>query len=349
MDTHEACYTTLGLAPGATFAEVKRAYRTLVKRWHPDRFAAEAERQQQALEHFYAITSAYETLRALHAVSAGTPPPAPWWLQRVASWPGVGAVCLGVGTLVIVGLWVFPFTPRQPAPSFSLASRPGIVAQSLYKHEHITIGSTQDDVLTIQGMPTWATDRMWEYSGSRLYFNAGRVTGWEIWPASPLKVQLLPAIPIDPVPAFFTVGSTKDEVLAVQGTPTRVTEGWAGWPHRRPLQVADVFTDGRFMALDWWRAHGLRSFLAVPMVFEEALLGVLALSSSQPLPFGPDEQYLLHSFAAQAAIALNNARLFNDSKARPPCWHKPMWRSSVKSPSVSRCGPNSKRAPCSKP
>jgi signal transduction histidine kinase/ActR/RegA family two-component response regulator len=89
--------------------------------------------------------------------------------------------------------------------------------------------------------------------------------------------------------------------------------GWVA-THRRPLHVADVFTDERFCALDWWRAHGLRSFLGVPLVFEEVLLGVLALSSSQPLHFGPDEQYLLTSFAAQAAIALNNARLFNESQ-----------------------------------
>jgi signal transduction histidine kinase/ActR/RegA family two-component response regulator len=96
------------------------------------------------------------------------------------------------------------------------------------------------------------------------------------------------------------------------------SEGGVGWvaTHRRPLHVVDVFTDERFMALDWWRAHGLRSFLAVPLVFEEALLGVLALSSNQPLNFGLDEQYLLKSFAAQAAIALNNARLFKESQTQ---------------------------------
>jgi signal transduction histidine kinase/ActR/RegA family two-component response regulator len=51
-------------------------------------------------------------------------------------------------------------------------------------------------------------------------------------------------------------------------------------------------------------------------VFEDLLLGVLALSSSQPLNFGPDEQYLLHSFVAQAAIALHNARLFSASQTQ---------------------------------
>ena len=94
------------------------------------------------------------------------------------------------------------------------------------------------------------------------------------------------------------------------------SQGGVGWvaTHRRLLQVADVFTDERFIALDWWRAHGLRSFLAVPIVFEDVLLGVLALSSSQPLNFGPDEQYVLNSFTTQAAIALNNARLFDESQ-----------------------------------
>src|SRR6266571_2982223 len=96
------------------------------------------------------------------------------------------------------------------------------------------------------------------------------------------------------------------------------SQGGVGWvaTHRRPLQVADVFTDERFMALEWWRAHGLRSFLAVPIVFEDVLLGVLALSSGQPLNFGPDKQSLLTSFAAQAAMALNNARLFKESQTQ---------------------------------
>lgn len=95
-------------------------------------------------------------------------------------------------------------------------------------------------------------------------------------------------------------------------------QGGVGWvaAQRQLLRVADIVTDGRFIALDWWCAYGLQSFLAVPIVFEETLLGVLALSSSQPFRFEPDEQYLLHSFAAQAAIAINNARLFNDSQTQ---------------------------------
>ena len=38
-ETLEACYQTLGLTPDAKYHEIKHAYRTLVKCWHPDRFA----------------------------------------------------------------------------------------------------------------------------------------------------------------------------------------------------------------------------------------------------------------------------------------------------------------------
>jgi len=227
METPETCYRTLGLPPGATFAEVKRAYRALVKVWHPDRFVAEAERQRQALERFYAITSAYKTLRALQPTPAVTPPPAHGWCQRLqaCSWAVIGVVCVGLGVLLAGGWLVFALLPRRSVPPLPLAKPPTMLAQSVQQQQgYITLGSTPDEVRAVQGIPTWATHRMWDYEGSRVYFKAGRVTGWEIWPASPLHVQLLPTTTIHPVPDFFTIGSTKDEVLAVQGTPTRVTE-----------------------------------------------------------------------------------------------------------------------------
>lgn len=253
MDRLEACYRTLGLAPGATFDDVTRAYRTLAKLWHPDRFAADAERQRQAVEHFHAITNAYTTLRALHTGTGGRP--TPWLFQRVPFWIGVGAGCLGVAVLITISLLVFPSAPQHLAPSLSLASRPAGLAQSIGdQRAYVTLGSTPDEVLAVQGTPTWATERMWEYGGSRLYFKEGRVTGWELWPASPLKVQLLPSATIDPVPAFFTVGSTKDEVLTIQGTPTRVTERLWEYGGSRV-----IFTDNRVIRWEVWPGSPLKA------------------------------------------------------------------------------------------
>src|SRR5450432_1882180 len=49
-------YQTLGLAPGATSAEIKRAYRRLAKAYHPDSAG------ERALPRFLAIQAAYERL-----------------------------------------------------------------------------------------------------------------------------------------------------------------------------------------------------------------------------------------------------------------------------------------------
>ena len=225
-ETLEACYKALGLTPDAGLHEIKQAYRTLVKRWHPDRFAPDTDRQRQALEHFHAITHAYARLRAHQAAADLARSPRRWWRQhgRSVSWAARGAWYLGIGGLIAIGCYAFQPTFRHTAPSAPLLRLSGGLAQAVSPRAYVTVGSTYEAVRAIQGTPTWATDRIWEYGGSRLYFKAGRVTGWDIWPGSPLKVQLLPAASLNPVPAYFTVGSTKDEVLAVQGTPTRVTE-----------------------------------------------------------------------------------------------------------------------------
>lgn len=66
-------YETLGLQPGASLEEVKRAYRTLAKSWHPDRFTHDPALKQQAEEKLKAINHAYHFLRdnlQTHAVSS---------------------------------------------------------------------------------------------------------------------------------------------------------------------------------------------------------------------------------------------------------------------------------------
>lgn len=62
--TLRACYRTLDLAPGAPLPEIKRAYRRLARRWHPDRYPDQPTRQQVAGERFKAICAAYERLQA---------------------------------------------------------------------------------------------------------------------------------------------------------------------------------------------------------------------------------------------------------------------------------------------
>ncbi|BAY24699.1 heat shock protein DnaJ domain-containing protein [Calothrix sp. NIES-2100] len=74
------CLAILGLKPGVSQAQVKLAYRNLVKIWHPDRFA-DKQQKQQAEEKIKKINAAYNYLKsqplptAVELPSSPTNPP----------------------------------------------------------------------------------------------------------------------------------------------------------------------------------------------------------------------------------------------------------------------------------
>jgi DnaJ-domain-containing protein 1 len=57
-------YANLELQPGASLEDVKRAYRELMKKFHPDRHAGDPERHKAATELAQSLTEAYKALTA---------------------------------------------------------------------------------------------------------------------------------------------------------------------------------------------------------------------------------------------------------------------------------------------
>ncbi len=56
-------FEILGLTPGSSFEEIKRAYKFQAKKWHPDRFPEDARHlQKKAHEQFQKITDAFKEL-----------------------------------------------------------------------------------------------------------------------------------------------------------------------------------------------------------------------------------------------------------------------------------------------
>lgn len=86
-----------------------------------------------------------------------------------------------------------------------------------------TVGSTQDEVLLVQGTPTRVDGSKWYFGFSEVRFRHGRVDDYDNYFGN-LKVRLLPSKPSDAAArnGCFTIGSTQDEVLTVQGTPTSI-------------------------------------------------------------------------------------------------------------------------------
>lgn len=65
-----AAHTVLNVPVGASHDHIKKAYRTSIAAWHPDRFAnADAEAHANANTRAREITSAYQTLKSYYGIA----------------------------------------------------------------------------------------------------------------------------------------------------------------------------------------------------------------------------------------------------------------------------------------
>jgi signal transduction histidine kinase/DNA-binding response OmpR family regulator len=89
---------------------------------------------------------------------------------------------------------------------------------------------------------------------------------------------------------------------------------------RRPVWSADLLNDPQFDLAPSTRAlveaEGYRSVLSVPLLAHERPLGALVLYRDEPGPFSEDEVDVMQLFAAQAAVAVENAALYRRAQSR---------------------------------
>src|SRR5229473_3261024 len=79
---------------------------------------------------------------------------------------------------------------------------------------------------------------------------------------------------------------------------------------RRIVHEADVLLSGGYSELQ--RTSGYRAILIVPMLRDDIAIGAIAVMQLEPRPFPETQVALLRTFADQAAIAVENVRLFRE-------------------------------------
>jgi class 3 adenylate cyclase len=77
---------------------------------------------------------------------------------------------------------------------------------------------------------------------------------------------------------------------------------------RQPVQIPDILADAEYT---YGGPRPFRTLLGVPVMIEDDLIGVVALWRAEPRAFTDANVVLVETFADQAAIALQNARLID--------------------------------------
>jgi signal transduction histidine kinase len=85
---------------------------------------------------------------------------------------------------------------------------------------------------------------------------------------------------------------------------------------RQVVRIDDVLVDPLYEKKDDARVGGFRSAIGVPLMRDNDAIGVLGLSRGRVEPFRDREIELTTTFADQAVIAIENARLFDEVQAK---------------------------------
>jgi len=103
-----------------------------------------------------------------------------------------------------------------------------------------------------------------------------------------------------------------DRVRTMPVEPERGSVSGRALLEGRSVHIVDVRADPEFTFAEAQQLGGVRTALGVPMLREGVPIGVLALTRSEVRPFTEKQIELVSTFADQAAIAIENVRLFDE-------------------------------------
>ena len=230
-----------------------------------------------------------------------------WWLghslRTYVSRLALPAVLAEAALLPLAAIIVFFYDPGRPLKFILLAATYLLINYAFHRLSS-TSGALRQRVSELETLNIMAHRLASSLQTRELVATVARETLAAIPEAEFLTLTHPGDGEEGPVAECFERGRTRERVPAAdrEGLAARVMT------ENRPLYASGL--EGSQVS-DPCVRDGVRSWLGVPLEIHGEVVGVLAVQAGAPDAFSPDRIRLLEAIAAQSAVALQNARLYD--------------------------------------
>jgi class 3 adenylate cyclase/putative methionine-R-sulfoxide reductase with GAF domain len=220
-----------------------------------------------------------------------------------------------VGAIVIYRQEVRPFTAKQIALVTTFAAQAVIAIENtrLLNELRESLGqqTATSEVLKVISSSPGELEPVFQ----AMLENARRICEAEFGALYRCEGDTLRAVAMHGAPQAFVEERRRNPLIR---PPPQTTLARA-MATKQPVQIADIVNEPHYFdvpsgysAVVLTKLSGARTVLTVPMLKENELIGAIVIYRTEVRPFTEKQVEVVQNFAAQAVIAIENARLLND-------------------------------------